>query len=187
MKNIVSVRIFNRPYNLSTDDSELYIKKISSIVDEKIKANVSASPGSNVIDAAILTALEAVDEKQKALSTIDNLRAQIKDYVDDAGEARLKCDEAQKQLRAMKAKYEELEKEVEIRRMFNKKAETEAAVKQAEEQTSKPAGETLKPRAAGVRKTSEPAPSPASQQKPPITSASTYTSTADNKRDPFKR
>ena len=139
MRNIVNVRIFNRPYSLSTDETESYIKKIAAIVDEKMKANVSGNINTNVIDAAIITALEAVDEKQKALATIDNLRTQIKDYVDDAGEARLKCDEAQKELRALKAKCAELEKEVEIRRMFNKKREAEAAVKAAEEQAKKEA------------------------------------------------
>ena len=128
MKNIVKVKIYNRPFNLSTDDSEGYIRKISGIVDTKVRGIISAAPGTNIIDAAILTALEAVDEKQKAFATIDNLRSQIKDYVDDAGEARLKCDEAQKELRDLRAKVSELEKEVEIRRMFNKKLETEAAV-----------------------------------------------------------
>lgn len=139
MKNIVNVRIFNRPYSLSTDETEHYIKKISAMVDEKVKSYVSANPNTNVIDAAILAALEAVDERQKALATIDNLRTQIKDYVDDAGEARLKCDEAQKELRALKEKCEALEKEVEIRRMFNKKLEAEAAVKAAEEEAKKTA------------------------------------------------
>lgn len=139
MKNIVNVRIFNRPYSLSTDETEHYIKKISAMVDEKVKSYVSANPNTNVIDAAILAALEAVDERQKALATIDNLRTQIKDYVDDAGEARLKCDEAQKELRALKEKCEALEKEVEIRRMFNKKLEAEATVKAAEEEAKKTA------------------------------------------------
>lgn len=139
MKNIVNVRIFNRPYSLSTDETEHYIKKISAMVDEKVKSYVSANPNTNVIDAAILAALEAVDERQKALATIDNLRTQIKDYVNDAGEARLKCDEAQKELRALKEKCEALENEVEIRRMFNKKLEAEAAVKAAEEKAKKTA------------------------------------------------
>lgn len=139
MKNIVNLKIFNRPFSLSTDETEHYMKKIASIVDEKIKGYVSANLNTNVIDAAILAALECVDERQKALSTIDNLRAQIKDYVDDAGDARLKCDAAQKELRELKAKCAELEKEVEIRRMFNKKLEAEAAVKAAEEQAKREA------------------------------------------------
>lgn len=139
MKNIVNVKIFNRPYSLSTDETEHYMKKISAVVDEKIKSYVSGNLNTNVIDAAILAALECVDERQKALATIDNLRSQIKDYVDDAGDARLKCDEAQKELRELRAKCAELEKEVEIRRMFNKKLEAEAAVKAAEEQAKKEA------------------------------------------------
>ena len=128
MKNIVGVKIYNRPFNLSTDETEGYIRKIAGVVDAKVRSIISSSPSTNIIDAAILAALEAVDEKQKAAETINNLRSQIKDYVDDAGEARLKCDEAQKELRELKTKCAELEKEVEIRRMFNKKLETEAAV-----------------------------------------------------------
>lgn len=139
MKNIVNVRIFNRPFSLSTDETEHYMKKIAAVVDERVRSYVSANLNTNVIDAAILAALECVDERQKALATIDNLRSQIKDYVDDAGDARLKCDEALKELRELRKKCAELEKEVEIRRMFNKKLEAEAAVKEAEEKAKKEA------------------------------------------------
>lgn len=211
MKNIVGVRIYNRPFNLSTDDSEAYIKKIAAMVDEKVKGIVSAAPNTNIIDAAILAALEAVDERQKALSTIDNLRTQIKDYVDDAGEARLKCDEAQKQLRELKIKCDELEKEVEIRRMFNKKLEAEAAVAAAK---AKEAEETAKAKAAEeaekakkqaeedaikaqrierAAKALEEAKAAAAakaeaaktQTRPPITSSSAYS--PDAPRSPFKK
>ncbi|MBE6837570.1 MAG: cell division protein ZapA [Ruminococcus sp.] len=139
MKNIVNVTVFNRPFSLSTDEPENYIRKIAAVVDERVRAHVSENLNTNVIDAAILAALESVDERLKAQATIDNLRAQIKDYVDDAGDARLKCDEAQKEVRALKAKCDELQKELEIRRMFNKKIETEAAVKAAEEHAKKEA------------------------------------------------
>ena len=180
MKNIVGIRIYNRPFKLSTDETELYIKKIASLVDEKIKDVVSNAPNTNIIDAAILVALEAVDERQKALSSIDNLRTQIKDYVDDAGDARLKCDEAQKQLRELKKKCDELEKEVEIRRMFNKKLETELAVKAAATstapvkdvaKTTKKSGNTV-----STTKTRE-------SSKPNITSSTSYTSLNKNRDD----
>ena len=71
----------------------------------------------SVQSAAILVALQAFDEAQKANDSIDNIRTQIKEYVDDACQARLERDEAVKNEKALLARISALENELQIKKM----------------------------------------------------------------------
>jgi cell division protein ZapA len=59
--------------------------------------------------------MDCLDELTKANRNVENIRSQIKDYVDDAGQARLAADEANKELRILRAKVEELQTELKKR------------------------------------------------------------------------
>lgn len=73
----------------------------------------------SVQSAAVLAALSAFDEAQKANESIDNIRTQIKEYVDEACCARAERDEAVKETEALKAKIAELENALRIEEMKN--------------------------------------------------------------------
>jgi cell division protein ZapA len=75
----------------------------------------SASENLSSLDAALLCAMDCLDELTKANRNVENIRSQIKDYVDDAGQARLAADEANKELRILRAKVEELQTELKKR------------------------------------------------------------------------
>ena len=67
--------------------------------------------------AAVLAALSAYDEAQKANDSIDNIRTQIKEYVDDACQARAERDEAVKKQEELMTRITTLENELKIRHM----------------------------------------------------------------------
>ena len=69
----------------------------------------------STLDVALLCAMDCLDELTKANRNVENIRSQIKDYVDDAGQARLAADEANKELRILRAKVEELQTELKKR------------------------------------------------------------------------
>lgn len=56
---------------------------------------------------------------------IENIRTQIKDYVDDAGRARSQADEAQKEIRELQAKVHDLEEQLEARTVVKREPEDE--------------------------------------------------------------
>ena len=56
-----------------------------------------------------------LDELTKANRNVENIRSQIKDYVDDASQARLAAEEANKELRVLRAKVDELQGELKKR------------------------------------------------------------------------
>lgn len=111
MGNKVKVYINSREYIIESDESVEYTKSLAKKLSDRIGA---AMRGTSIsfVDAAILVSLDCLDETTKQGANMDNIRAQVKDYVDDAGQARLKLDEAQRELRSAKAKIASLEKDL---------------------------------------------------------------------------
>ncbi len=108
MKNSIKVKIYNREYNLQTEETKEYTLELAKKLDGQILEMMSGRNSVSLIDACVLISLSAIDESEKAKDNVENLRTQIKDYVDDAGDARLKCDELQKEIRILKAEIERL-------------------------------------------------------------------------------
>lgn len=108
MMNRIKVKIYNREYSLQTEETAEYTTELAKKLDAQIVELMTGKQAVSLVDASVLVALSALDECTKSKDTIDNIRTQIKDYVDDAGEARLKCDELAKENRALKAQIEAL-------------------------------------------------------------------------------
>lgn len=117
--NKVKVTICGREYSLKTDDSPSYITGLAKKVDAAITEMMSSADNMSMQSAAVLAALSAYDELEKANGSIDNIRSQIKEYVDDAGQARAERDKAVKKESELKAKISALENELKIKRMKN--------------------------------------------------------------------
>lgn len=115
--NKVKVTICGKEFSLRTDDSPSYMTELAKKVDTAISDMMSSSSNMPMQSAAILAALSAYDELQKANDSIDNIRSQIKEYVDDAGKARAERDRAVKAENALKAKVSSLENELKIKQM----------------------------------------------------------------------
>ena len=111
MKNKLKVNIYNRTYNLLSEESQEYTNKLALVINSKIKG--------------MMKALDCLDELSKANQNIENIRTQIKDYVDDAGRARSQADEAQKEIRELQAKVHDLEEQLEARTVVKREPEDE--------------------------------------------------------------
>lgn len=85
-------------YVIVSDETEEYMRSIADEVgneiDEILKTNVRVS----VIMASVLTALKYCDESKKYMNDADNLRTQIKDYLEESVSARMQEDEARKEV-----------------------------------------------------------------------------------------
>jgi cell division protein ZapA len=103
-KNRVKLRVCNSDIVISSDDSEQYIKDIAAKVELKIDSLKAHSSGISVTIAAIFAAMDFCDEAFKANSSADNLRTQIKEYLEDAAAARAELSEAQKQIISLNKK-----------------------------------------------------------------------------------
>ena len=117
MMNKVKVTICGKEFSLKTDEAPDYFTKLAEKVDSEIYKMASSADNMSIQSAAVLVALSAFDEAQKANDSIDNIRTQIKEYVDDACKARLERDEALKNEKSLLARISALENELKIRHM----------------------------------------------------------------------
>ena len=96
MANRITMSICGEDYTLVADESAAYMEKVGALVDEKM---TQLQEGAHVsrIDAAVLTAVNLADEL-KAQEAAENLRRQLKTYLDEASQAKAEASELKRQL-----------------------------------------------------------------------------------------
>ena len=82
MANRVSNRIHNQNYRILAEEDESYIQNCAEILDKEMKAAMDGTLLS-VSDGAVLAGLNIVDKFQKERAVSDNLRAQLKEALDE--------------------------------------------------------------------------------------------------------
>lgn len=112
MRNKVKVTVCGKEYALQTDESPSYLIGLARRLDKDINQLVNSGDNISVVAATVLVALSALDDANKANESIDNIRTQIKDYVDDAGKARLERDEALRQAESLRKEVEVLKTKI---------------------------------------------------------------------------
>ena len=83
---------------IGSDDSEEYIRAIGADVARSINSMRKQNDRISVAAAAVFAALNFCDDSHKAQAAADNLRSQIKNYVEDASRARMEADEARREI-----------------------------------------------------------------------------------------
>ncbi len=112
-KNRVRLNIRGSEYIVVSEENESYIREMGDTVDRRIEEILKSNPSMSVTAAAVLAALDFCDEGRKASDSADNLRLQIKDYLEDAAKARLQADEMvrenerlQREIQMLRARYQ---------------------------------------------------------------------------------
>ena len=86
-KNKVSLTIAGSEYVVVSEEEPAYTEELASEVDAKISAILKSS-NLSITQAAILAALDFADEAKKQKAAADNLRSQLKEYLEDAAKAK---------------------------------------------------------------------------------------------------
>ena len=97
MANRVTMSICGEDYTLIAEESPSYMERVGKLVDEKLSEVLSAGSVSRT-DAAILAAINLADELLKAQESGENLRRQVKTYLDEAAQAKNEVSELKRQL-----------------------------------------------------------------------------------------
>ena len=97
MANHVVITICGEEYNFVADESAAYMQRVGSYVSDKMHEVLSSAKVGRT-DAAILTAANITDELFKAQAAAEQLRAQIKGYLDEAGKAQAEVSELKREL-----------------------------------------------------------------------------------------
>ena len=97
MANRITVNICGEDYTLVAEENTAYMEQVASLVDKKMTEIIA---GAKVVrgDAAVLAAVNLADELLKSEQTAENLRRQVKSYLDEAAQAKNEASELKRQL-----------------------------------------------------------------------------------------
>lgn len=95
-KNKVKLSIAGSDYYVTTDDDPKYVLDLGNSLDETLSKIIAANNRLSVTQAAILASLEYADEARKATETADNLRSQIKEYLEDSARYKMEAEVAKR-------------------------------------------------------------------------------------------
>ena len=97
MANKVTMNICGQEYTLVADESAAYMEKVGALVDERMRQVLDALHVSQT-DAAVLAAVNLADELLKNQAAAENLRRQVKNYLDEATQAKNEAWELKRQV-----------------------------------------------------------------------------------------
>ena len=106
MENRVVINICGEEYAFIADESAIYMQKVGTYVSEKME-EVLASAKVGRTDAAILTAANIADELFKSQAASEQLRSQIKGYLDEASHAQSEVSELKREIFRMQQRLDQ--------------------------------------------------------------------------------
>lgn len=106
----VRLNICGSSYVVNTSESEDYMRNLADRLNLDMSEMVASSPSVSVTTAAVMTALSYRDELEKATGSADNMRRQIKDYLEDAASAKMAAEELRRENASLRRRIEELER-----------------------------------------------------------------------------
>ena len=86
-------------FMIQTEEEPEYIKNLAKAVDEKISVYLRMGSKVSLSMSSILTAMEYCDEFTKSKADVENLRSQIRSYIEEAQKTADENDELKEQLR----------------------------------------------------------------------------------------
>ena len=97
MENKITVNICGTDYTLMAEESPSYMQKVAALVDARM-GEIMASGRISRMDAAVLAAANIADELLKQQSSTENLRSQLKGYLDEASKAQSEVSELKREV-----------------------------------------------------------------------------------------
>ena len=97
MANRVVINISGEEYTFVAEESASYMQRVGVYVSDKMDEVLSSAKVGRT-DAAVLTAANITDELFKAQAAAEQLRSQIKGYLDEAGKAQAEVSELKREL-----------------------------------------------------------------------------------------
>lgn len=97
MNHRVTVSICGNEYTFVAEEDTAYVEKVAAYVDRKMTETLEATK-SGQTDAAVLTAANIADELFKAMEIAENLRSQLKEYLDEASRSKNEISELKREI-----------------------------------------------------------------------------------------
>lgn len=97
MDHRVTVTICGNEYTFVAEEDSSYVEKVAAYVDQRMSATLESTKAGQT-DAAVLTAVNIADELFKAQEIAENLRSQLKEYLDEASKSKNEISELKREI-----------------------------------------------------------------------------------------
>ncbi len=112
MTNKVKISICGKDFTLQTSQPASYVNSLARSLEAKILDITASSTSATQFTAAIMVALTTMDDLNAVNQQLEQLRAQSKAYVDEAGKTRLERDAVIAENQLLRERLSSLEREV---------------------------------------------------------------------------
>lgn len=102
MASKVRLTVCGSSYVVATEEPEEYMLDLAKRLDDDMNGIMAAAPSASVATAAVVAALGYLDEMQKASRGADNMRTQIRAYLEDAAKAQQAAEEAGREVERLR-------------------------------------------------------------------------------------
>ena len=109
MENRITVSICGTDYTFTAEESPSYMQKVAALVDSRM-GEILAGGRINRVDAAVLAAANIADELLKEQAAAENVRNQLKDYLDEANKAKAEASDLRREIFKLTQQISKLEK-----------------------------------------------------------------------------
>lgn len=98
MRNKIKLCVGGIDYYISSEDDDAYVRKIGDELNHRISSIAKQNPYLSTTMVAVFAALEYCDESKKSSIALEDLKMQIKGYVEESACAKLEADEARREI-----------------------------------------------------------------------------------------
>ncbi|MBQ8063145.1 MAG: cell division protein ZapA [Clostridia bacterium] len=95
-KQNVVINIAGSDYTIITEEEPAYVEALAEALDKDIMEIVAANRRLSMTQAAILVALDYADKAAKESESADNMRNQIKEYLEDSARYKMEAEVARR-------------------------------------------------------------------------------------------
>lgn len=103
MSSRITVTIAGHDYTLLADEDEAFTRKVAQHVNDQIQAVLEGSRIS-ITDAAVLAAMNVSEEYFREVEGAENLRRQLKEYLEESSKLKQELSEARREIFSLKGK-----------------------------------------------------------------------------------
>ncbi|MEG0019729.1 MAG: cell division protein ZapA [Oscillospiraceae bacterium] len=100
--NKIKLNIAGANYTINSMDSEAHVMELAQTLDTDMRKILDQSPSASVTAAAVLCAMTYLDKVDRSSKGADNMRLQIKQYLEDANKARFEAEKVKVELEKLK-------------------------------------------------------------------------------------
>lgn len=100
--NKMRVEVCGASYVINTEDDEDYVLSLAEQLHKNMSALLVETPSASVTAAAVITAMSYLDEARKNAQSVDNMRTQIREYLEESAGAKVAADEAYREIERLR-------------------------------------------------------------------------------------